>query len=310
MHTNIPYSYGPRSSRPKRSAYHRTSKIIVTLMGCLLVGIVVYISQSSHHIDMPQSTSSIITTSKPQFINDPKITQIISSWKSNYSFNSAVFVQEIDGDHRTASYNPNLRLTPASTYKVYVAYALLHSIEIGKYTMQSPTDDSHAVSSDLSAMILNSDNEAARRLGFLIGWNNINRLLSERGLKNTDINNYQPPSILPVGEKHSTVQDYVTLLSQLQAGTLLDDSNTGLLIGLMKNQHYRERIPAGIPSGVPVADKPGWLSPADGENGYVQNDVAIVYGKRSTYILAIMTTGGQTKPLTDLSNSIYGYLED
>jgi beta-lactamase class A len=70
----------------------------------------------------------------------------------------------------------------------------------------------------------------------------------------------------------------------------------------MKSQVWRERIPAGVPSGIAVADKPGWLD-------NVENDAAIVYGPKSTYTLVIMTTGNSTQPLADLSKQIYDYLQ-
>jgi beta-lactamase class A len=112
-----------------------------------------------------------------------------------------------------------------------------------------------------------------------------------------------------VGDKHSTAQDLATILQKLYAGSLLNSSHSQLLLSLMKQQHYRERIPAGVPSGVAVADKPGWLGPADGESGYTQNDAAIIYGPKSAYLLVITTTGSSTQPLASLSQQVYNYLE-
>ena len=59
---------------------------------------------------------------------------------------------------------------------------------------------------------------------------------------------------------------------------------------------------ADLPVGRIVADKPGWLS-------NVQNDAAVVYGPKSTYVLVIMTNGSTTQPLADLSKQIYDYLQ-
>jgi beta-lactamase class A len=92
------------------------------------------------------------------------------------------------------------------------------------------------------------------------------------------------------------------MLNKLQSGTLLGPTDTDMLLGLMKNQAYRERIPAGVPNGVVVADKPGWLP-------NVENDAAIVYGPKSTYILVVMTTGSTTQPLAYLSQVIYNQLQ-
>jgi len=240
---------------------------------------------------------------------DAALTQILSAWAGQQSFHASVVVQELTGAKRSASYQATDSVVPASTYKIYVAYAVLHSIEQGKYSLTTKLDDGNTLQTDLNNMILNSDNTAARTLGFLYGWKNINALLKTQGVTHTNLYNYVPPSTSPSGDKYSTAQDLATTLDKLYAGTLLNQAHSQLLINLMKQQHYRERIPTGVPSGVAVADKPGWLSPADGENGYTENDAAIVYGPKSTYILVITTTGSSTRPLANLSSQVYDYLE-
>lgn len=242
--------------------------------------------------------------------SDQALAELVSSWASQQSFHSSVVVQELTGSKRTANFQATDSVVPASTYKIYVAYAVLHGIEQGKYSLTTKLDDGNALQTDLSNMILNSNNDAARTLGFLYGWKNINSLLSGQGVTHTNLYNYVPPSTQPVGDKHSTAQDLATILNKLYAGSLLSSSHTQLLLGLMKQQHYRERVPAGVPSGTVVADKPGWLSPADGESGYTQNDAAIVYGPKSTYIVVVTTTGSSTQPLANLSRQIYNYLQN
>ncbi|HSX07056.1 MAG TPA: serine hydrolase [Candidatus Saccharimonadia bacterium] len=254
--------------------------------------------------NLSQSPESIIPTQ-----DSSGLSKIVISWQQAHSFTAAVVVRELTGSSRIASSNQDASMIPASTYKLYVAYAILHGIEQGSYSLSTTTSDGNSIQTDLNNMILNSDNDAARTLGFLYGWKNINALLQSQGMNNTNLYNYVPPSTQPVGDKHSTATDLATMLSKLYAGKLLSPSNTQLLLTLMKQQHYRERIPAGVPASIAVADKPGWLSPADGEAGYTQNDAAIVYGPKSTYLLVIMTAGSSTQPLATLSQQIYTYLE-
>lgn len=251
-----------------------------------------------------QSTPAPVPASDSSQLN-----QIITTWAAEQSFSSAVVVEQLTGGTEAASYKADVSMVPASTYKIYVAYAVLHGIEQGTYTLSQTLDDGHTIQTDLSNMILNSDNSAARSLGFLVGWQNINSLLKSQGITATNLYNYVPPSTQPVGDKHTTAADLATAVEKLYNGQLLNAANTQLLLGLMKQQHYRERIPAGVPSGVAVADKPGWLSPADGVNEYVQNDAAIVYGPKSTYVLTIVTTGNSTSALANLSKLIYNHLE-
>jgi beta-lactamase class A len=238
-----------------------------------------------------------------------QLNQIITTWAGQQSFSSSVVIKQLTGGSQSTSYKADTSMVPASTYKIYVAYAILHGVEQGTYSLSTVTSDGNSIQTDLNNMILNSDNSAARTLGFLYGWKNINSLLQSQGINSTNLYNYVPPSTDPVGDKHTTANDLANTLSKLYNGQLLNSTNTQLLIGLMKQQHYRERIPSGVPSGIAVADKPGWLSPADGVNEYVQNDAAIVYGPKSTYILTIVTTGSSTQALANLSKLIYNQLE-
>jgi beta-lactamase class A len=233
---------------------------------------------------------------------DAQLQQIITSWEEQQPFDATIVVQEINGNLRGASHSADKPMTTASTYKIFVAYAILHQIEQGKYTMSTKVRSGQTVSDALSNMILNSDNNSAEALGFRVGWDTVNSLAASAGAVHTDINNYDASGNPMNGTKQSTATDLNLMLTKLEDDKLLDAGNTNLLLGLMKSQHYRERIPTGVPSGIAVADKPGWLA-------NVQNDAAIVYGTKSTYTLVIMTNGSTTRPLADLSQRIYQYLE-
>lgn len=256
--------------------------------------------------------------SQPDFISDTDTTthpneemqELITQWSNQQSFSSTVVVQELSGKLREATLHANDSVVPASAYKIYVAYGVLHGMEQGTYSLNTILKDGNTIQSDLNAMILNSDNDAARTLGFLVGWQNLNSLLKSQGINSTDLDNYIGTNTNPVGDKHTTSQDLATLLDKLYDGKLLTAPNTQLLLNLMKNQHYRERIPSGVPAGVSVADKPGWLTGNDDPGTTVQNDAAIVYGPKTTYILVITTNGSSTQPLADLSRQIYSYLQD
>jgi beta-lactamase class A len=228
--------------------------------------------------------------------------QIVNNWAAQQPFETTVDVQELGGNLREATRNQNTAMTTASTYKVYVAYAVLHQVEQGTYTMNTHTRTGQTIGATLSKMILQSDNASGEALGSLIGWGTVDSLAASAGATHTQLNNYDRYGNLTNTEKHTTATDLTTMVTKLQQGTLLNKSNTQLLLGLMENQEWRERIPSGIPAGITVADKPGWLS-------NVENDAAIVYGPKSTYTLVIMTSGSTTQPLADLSKLIYTYLE-
>jgi|GEM_PF-954126 len=265
-----------------------------------------------------KSSATTTPTTTPQTTSPPstpvtqgdQLTSIVNTWRGQYSFGSAVTVLELTGSKRAIHANSTTRMVPASTYKIYVAYAILHGVEQGRWTLGTTLSDGHTIQADLENMILNSNNDAARALGFYYDWNDINSLIWSIGIsRQTNLYNYVPPSTEPIGNKYTTSDDLAAMLQKIYEGSVLNQSHTSYLIGLLKQQRYRERIPAGVPSSVAVADKPGWLSPVDGYDGYVQNDAAIVYGPKSTYILVITTSGSSTQPLTALSQQVYGYLQ-
>ncbi len=292
------------------------AKLFVMLLTLTVVAGISY--TRLHSKTALQKTAAVTTKSVsstrpavPQLTDhsDAQLGQIITTWASQQSFTASVYVQELTGNLRTSSYRADTAVVPASTYKIYVAYAVLHGVEQGTFSLNTRLSDGNTLQTDLTSMIVNSNNDAARTIGFLVGWENINSLLETQGLTATNVDNYVGSATTPSGDKHTTANDMNLILQKLYAGTLLNSANTQLLLGLMQRQNYRQRIPAGIPSSVTVADKPGWLTIAEGDNQNVQNDAAIVYGPKSTYILVINTTGSQTGPLTNLSKEIYNYLQ-
>lgn len=297
-----------------RSGYSRIKVLLLILVvaGVCALGFVKF--HASGHTGTPAHHAALASSVKPTeqqatAHQDAQLQQIIESWAAKYSFHTSVVVRELTGDLRSATWQATDSVVPASTYKIYVAYGVLHGIELGSYTLNTKTSDGNTVQTDLNNMILNSDNDAARTLGFLVGWQNLNTLLQGQGISSTNLNNYVGSNTSPVGDKHTTAADLTTMLDKLYSGQALNQTHTQLLLHLMENQHYRERVPSGVPAGVTVADKPGWLTGNDDPGTIVQNDAAIVYGPKSTYELVITTSGSSTSPLAALSAQVYNYLE-
>ncbi|HSX16046.1 MAG TPA: serine hydrolase [Candidatus Saccharimonadales bacterium] len=232
---------------------------------------------------------------------DAGLQQVISRWVASQPSGASVMVRELDGQARYAGSNAGISMVTASTYKLYIAYAVLHDIEANRFTMMTKLPGGQTVKDALKQMITVSDNDAGKALGTLVGWQHADQLAAEVGANHTDLDNYSATGVVDE-DKRTTASDLTDLLDQLQAGKLLSPLHTQLVLNLMKKQVWRERVPAGVPDGVAVADKPGWLPGT-------QNDAAIVYGPKSTYALVIMTNGDTTKPLANLSERVYDYLE-
>lgn len=267
--------------------------IYIVVIAALVYG--VYATNQPVAIDAPALPQS---PSKVDKAFQSKLRLLVEDKSADY----AIAVQELNGQKRVARVSASTPMVTASTYKLYVAYATLHKIEQGKATLQTRLSNGQTVGGCLEVMIIESDNTCGRALGFFAGWSDTEKLLATKNITRTYLNNYDSNDMLLTKDKTSTAQAHVSFLRQLERGQLLTTSHTKLLLGYMKDQRWRERIPAGVPENVDVADKPGWLIG-------VQNDAAIVYGPKSTYVVVILSNGNSTSSLKDISAEIYGYLQ-
>jgi len=234
---------------------------------------------------------------------DPGLTSLLKTWDDEHSESYAVYIQELNGSKRFAGLNENSKMIPASTYKLFVAYAIYHAAENNELNLQTKTRTGYTIQTCIDRMLVQSDNECAKALGFLYGWEKINNELKQIGISSTNLNNYNPGSENPVNEKATTAKDEAILIDKLQSNKLLNQAHTNELFGYLKKQIYKERIAAGVPKGITVATKPGWLD-------YVQADAGIVYGAKSTYIVVILSDETTPAPLATLSKQIYNYLNN
>lgn len=80
------------------------------------------------------------------------------------------------------------------------------------------------------------------------------------------------------------------------------------ILDLLKQQQRRSKIPAGVPTGVTVANKTGELLT-------VENDAAIVFTKSGDYILTVMSEGlpdtaAERQLIVDISGKVYSFFAD
>lgn len=274
------------------------------------VGIIWQVASHSHTATSTKASGSAqAARAHVSTQNSAALQQIVTAWARQQTGQAGVHVSEVGGTAAVADYHADSAMVTASVYKLFVAYAVLHSIEQGSLALTTTLSSGQTVQTALSQMITRSDNASAEALGFKVGWTNINTLAASIGATHTNINNYAADGSYTSASKISTAHDVAALLSRLQAGTLVSASHTQLLLGLMKSQVWRERIPAGVPASIVVADKLGWLTTAEGDGQNVQNDAAIVYGPTKTYILVVMTTSATPQPLASLSSAVYAYLK-
>jgi hypothetical protein len=226
-----------------------------------------------------------------------KLTALIRDLPGSY----AVSIRELDGGKRTVSIRAHADREPASSSKLFIAYAVFAKIDNGSLSYSSRVSSGLTVSQCLRAMIEPSDNYCASELRYKVGTSYLNRLLDRGGYDDTHFWYSRGRT------KVTSASDMTTLLSRLERGDLLSEASSKKFLRLLRTQVWREAIPPGLPVGVDQASKPGTLYT---RSGMVQTDAAIVYGKKTRYVISVMGNRGATIPsITRISRLTYRHLQ-
>jgi beta-lactamase class A len=194
------------------------------------------------------------------------------------------------GRNITASVNGSKRFEAASTYKLFVAYAIFQQMNSGAMHWSDTIYNGQSADTCFDAMIVKSDNNCAIAFGNKIGWGNIDNMIHAIGFNGTTLSG---------ATKYTNAADLASYLQRLQAGTLLNGSDTDRLVGAMKRQIYRAGIPAG--TGLTVADKVGFVDD-------VIHDAGIVYGPNGPYIMVVMTSNSSWGAIANAARQINTFL--
>jgi beta-lactamase class A len=203
----------------------------------------------------------------------------------------AVKAIDLQNSSVVANIDADKDFTAASTYKLFVAYAMLKAVEDGDTTWDSELNGT-TLQTCLTKMIVESDNDCPK--AWLKDEAHSYTSLTEqaRSLGASDATNFE------YLDMHTTAADLATFLTKLYRGNILSDASRTKLLDLMKRQKYRSGIPAGIGSAGTVADKVGFL------NGLL-HDAGIVSTQKGDYVMVIMTNGSSWNTIAAASAMIY-----
>lgn len=198
----------------------------------------------------------------------------------------SIAIRYIDTNERgwDVGSNAHHKLTMASTYKLFVGYAVLKRVDEGSIKLADPVGGS-TFDGCMRKMIINSDNQCAIAMGERVGWNNIvadGKALGASDLDWTD-------------DAHGSVSDCAVLLGKLARNEVLTEQSRNYYLELMRTQVYRQGIPAG--TSYTVADKVGFLGPQ-------LNDAAIVYAPDLTHVIVIYTSGESWATIAEITRQI------
>ncbi|MFF7769715.1 serine hydrolase [Streptomyces massasporeus] len=172
----------------------------------------------------------------------------------------------------------------ASVVKVTVLATLLWD---AKKTNRYLTDRENTLA---KAMITKSDNAATSTLWKQLGMTKIKNFLSAAGMTQT-----KPGANGYWGLTQITVTDEQKLLKLLTAkNAVLSDNSRAYIVKLMGQVVSSQRwgTPYGVPSGVSVAVKNGWLQRST--NGWRVHSVGAFKGGGHDYVMTVLSHGNST----------------
>ena len=167
----------------------------------------------------------------------------------------------------------------------------------------------------LTDMITVSDNTAANTLveklgggDFEAGRQWLNNWCRQHGYTGTSMGRRFLASDF-TEDNYTTSDDCARLLASVYDGTCVCPPAAEQMLALLKGQTRLNKIPAGVAAyDVQTANKTGEL--ADASLGFVENDAAIVWGKKKDYVLCTLSenvaaNGAAITRISELSNTVY-----
>lgn len=202
----------------------------------------------------------------------------------------SVSVRELGGLEAAVSINGAVMQEPASVMKLFAAYAVLDRVDAGTLTLATPTRSGTTVEACLRVIIHVSDNDCHWDLVALIGNQALNDQFWAEGYTRTVYQGYSGNGSY-YASKHTSTNDVTLLLTRLHRGELLSPASTQLFIDLLETQVWRHRLPSGMPPGVPIANKTGYLWVS---SGYIHADVAIVSAPTGPFVVSVIGSRNAT----------------
>ena len=173
----------------------------------------------------------------------------------------------------------------ASIIKLFVMASVYNEMSFGGIT-KTPR-----VAELLKLMITESDNYSSNELVKIIGGGNYERGFNGENAHSHSVGaiNTQHKSLfagygtyVSYGRNLVSPLDCGIMLEKIYRGELVSEEYSAEMLGLLRNQQRRWKIPYPLPSGTPTANKTG-------ETSTVESDIAIVYSPACDYIICVLT---------------------
>lgn len=195
----------------------------------------------------------------------------------------------------------NKKLPSASLIKLYVMMTAYDSAVNGN------VKENKLFKNRMKKMITISDNAATNALTksltkkgtFAAGKKKVNQYCKKNGYSKTS---FQVEMGKSSPKNVTSARDCGYALERMYRNMAVNKKKSKKMIAYLKAQKRRNKIPAGVPSKVTVANKTG-------ETTFAENDAAIVYSKGADYVIVVMSKNGKgaIKEIQTLSRLTYKY---
>ncbi len=165
-------------------------------------------------------------------------------------------------------------------------YTLEISVD-GEKTLYHRLGQKASIRELVEQMITRSSNLATNLLIELVDAQNVTATMRELGAERIQVlRGVEDIKAYERGLNNRThAYDLAVVLRAIVENRAASPESCREMLEIMKRQHYRNKIPAGVPEGVPVANKTGSITRID-------HDMAVVFPPgREPYILVVLTRG-------------------
>ena len=204
--------------------------------------------------------------------------------------------------------NAEVRLPAYSTIKVLLAAAFWRAVERGELSEAEPfafqpwssvggggvlRGFRHAARLALAdyahLMVAVSDNDATNIVASSVGFDRVNDLAAELGLRQTAMRRLMmdAEAVAAGRENHTSAADLATLFEELATGETLGPAVAAPLMASLARQEHHDGIARYLPASANYAGKCGDDSPA----GRFAHDCALIGEGERQVIIAVMTDG-------------------
>jgi beta-lactamase class A len=231
-------------------------------------------------------------TPDPRVVNEQRLREAVFAPFRPVTGRFGIVVKDL-ATGQSVRLNDNIPFQAASLYKLPVMYEVFKQRDLDIFSLSEEmtigADDASmdlgslpwpigtriTIGTALDRMVTLSDNSGAYMLAKKVGSPRINDDMDSLGLLSTHVRG---------DDLKTSAGDMARLLEIIARGEALSSDTSAEMVHLMARQQVRNRIPVMLPPDAVVANKTGnWEQAA--------HDVAIVYGPRATFVIALLSDG-------------------